>query len=261
MNFSKRFERWRRAGSQLCFLNIGKPTLGHLLENCQALNYSRRAQEILSWLIGLKIPRSIQGLGHCSLCTGIDHPCREICYCIRMCEAQSELEKGRWREKLESEKTIDGHCENKASIRRAIAALCAYNDQILGKVLIRWLRDIEHVDPMAENHIKYWMQKQVMRRDQPIIRYVFLFELLNIAFKFKRTERKEHADRRHKPSPVISQVKPLPCTETNNLQEWKECLDWWKGKCQFCTSRLLAVEETLHKLRRCLRGGAVCCKE
>jgi hypothetical protein len=46
-------------------------------------------------------------------------------------EADCEEEKQYWTNKLTAPGNQDGYCENKAVIRRTIAALCAYDEQAL----------------------------------------------------------------------------------------------------------------------------------
>jgi hypothetical protein len=51
----------------------------------------------------------------------------------------------------------DGFCENKSVVRRMIAALCTYDDQILAKVLTRMTLDYEGMDLTSEIQAKRWL--------------------------------------------------------------------------------------------------------
>lgn len=68
---------------------------------------------------------------------------------IRLEEAECEEGKDYWMKELKSKANRDGSCENKPIVKKTIAALCAYDDQTLGKVFADRLRDENGVDVAA----------------------------------------------------------------------------------------------------------------
>jgi hypothetical protein len=157
----------------------------------------------------------------------------------------------------------DGYCENKAVVRRTIAALCAYDEQALGRLLPARLREENGVNPAAENLVRYWMERRVPFRDGLVLRLLFVFEMLVCAFDF----RQEMQSKAHLPHP-ISQAPTQQgytddqshlCTwgwdDTDELKGSKEALDWWMGKCGFCAGRGLRGSRIEHTMEACIKGG------
>jgi hypothetical protein len=71
-------------------------------------------------------------------------------------------------------------------VNRANAALCAYDDQILGNYLSERLRDDNEVDFMAQNLVAFWFEKRISFCDNSVLRLLFVFKLLTSAFDFRR---------------------------------------------------------------------------
>jgi hypothetical protein len=64
-----------------------------------------------------------------------DFPCGDVIAGIRLDEADCDEVKQHWANLLKESPFGDGECQNKPVVKRTIAALCAYDDQILGKYL------------------------------------------------------------------------------------------------------------------------------
>jgi hypothetical protein len=69
--------------------------------------------------------------------------------------AESEEAKDHWKEMLESQQQPDGHCENKAVVKKTIAALYTYDDQVLGKMFAKKVSDEDEVDIGTENQVLF----------------------------------------------------------------------------------------------------------
>ena len=59
----------------------------------------------------------------------------------------------------------DGYCENKPVVRRMIAALCAYDDQLLGKVLTKITLDSGGVDLASEPQARRRFEQRIRSQD------------------------------------------------------------------------------------------------
>jgi hypothetical protein len=181
----KAFVRWRNVGCQLCYASTGQPEPDHDLEHCKQRDVSDKARRIFNWLQDLKLPRLVPGIGACSLCSMTDFPCGDIIAGIRLDEADCDVVKEHWASRLKGSPFDDGACQNKPVVKRTIAALSAYDDQILGKYLSERLRDENDVDFMAQNLVASWFERRVRFRDSSLLRLLFVFELLTSAFDFR----------------------------------------------------------------------------
>jgi len=57
-------------------------------------------------------------------------------------------------EAYDSKPGPDGYCKNKPVVRRMIAALCAYDDQLLGKILTKLAVDYDGIDLASERQAR-----------------------------------------------------------------------------------------------------------
>lgn len=248
------FVRWKNVGCQLCYASTGEHEPDHDLEQCSRHESSETARKIFNWLQELKLPRLVNGLGACSLCLMTNCPCGDVIAGIRLYEAKYDEEKEYWRELLSGAPYGDGKCQNKPVVKRTIAALCAYDDQILGKYLSERLRDENGVDPMAQNLVTLWFERLVIRDGDEVLRLLFVFEMLTFAFDFRRSKFPAVQD--------PSETRVLPCLyeqgwdDDDEVQGWKNAISWWVGKCGFCAGRGLQGSKINHSLSECGRGGA-----
>jgi hypothetical protein len=248
------FVRWANVGCQLCYASTGEPEPDHDLEHCRRRDASDEAQKIYNWLQDLKLPRLVPGIGACSLCSMTDFPCGDVIAGIRSDEADCDDLKQHWANLLKGSPFGDGKCQNKPVVKRTIAALCAYDDQILGKYLSERLRDENNVDFMAQNLVAFWFERRVSFRDSSVLRLLFVFELLTSAFDFRKSVSVAAKE--------PCKIEDLPCLyeqgwdDDDELQGWQNTLKWWAGKCGFCAGRGLSGSKINHTLGERSRGGA-----
>jgi hypothetical protein len=246
--------RWRNVGCQLCYASTGEPEPDHDLEHCRRRDVSDKARKMFNWLQDLKLPRLVPGIGACSLCSMTDFPCGDIVAGIRSDEADCDEVKQHWANLLKGSPFGDGECQNKPVVKRTIAALCAYDDQILGKYLSERLRDENDLDFMAQNLVALWFEKRISFRNNSVLRLLFVFELLTSAFDFRRSVSAAAKEPR--------KIEDLPCLyeqgwdDDDELQGWQNTMKWWVGKCGFCAGRGLSGLKINHTLGECSRGGA-----
>lgn len=89
--------------------------------------------------------------GNCSLCTETGQICEDIAIGLRVSDASTEEEKNHWKQKYTSATDPDGLCGNKPAIQRAITALCAFDEQLLGKILTTFISRKNKVDLNIES--------------------------------------------------------------------------------------------------------------
>jgi hypothetical protein len=139
-----------------------------------------------------------------------------------------------------------------------IAALCSFDDQVLGKVLVEKITKRDGVNFAAENQVSFWLSGRVPFKGCWIPRLIFVFELLLWAFEIRR----ELSDRALDEAVPIESEKDalsmgsLGWGDENEIQHWKRCLEWWNGKCAFCAGRGLRGSHIQHALEACHRGGS-----
>ncbi|KAJ6267416.1 hypothetical protein PSV08DRAFT_229224 [Bipolaris maydis] len=251
---SEKFQRWKNVGCQLCYVKSGKPEPDHKLECCDRWDDSEKARRIFNWLQGLKLPRFTASSGDCTMCSQTDSICGDIKAMMRMHETEHEEVQRFWRNRLNTSPYGDGECENKPLVKRTIAALCAYDDQILGKFISQRLRDKERVEIMAENHMAYWFERIIDFDGTKIYRLLFVFELLIRAFEYRKSNSLVEKNF------YVAEEFPSLCEngwdDEEELQGWRNALDWWVRKCGFCAGRGLDGTQIKHSLRDCKRGGA-----
>ena len=108
-------------------------------------------------------------------------------------------------------------------MRRTIAALCAYDDQVLGKYLSERLRDENGVDLIAQNLVACWFKRRVGYRESSVFRLLLVFKMLILAFDFRKSVSVSTKEPRR--------IKDLPCLYGQGwdnkveLQGWKSALD------------------------------------
>jgi hypothetical protein len=119
------------------------------------------------------------------MCSGTHSPCGDIIAGIRLHEAEHGDVKSFWRHRLNTSLYGDGACGNMPIVKRTIAALCAYDNQVLGRFLSERLHDEDRIDIMAENHIAYWFKRSIDFYGGKVKRLLFVFELLIRAFDFR----------------------------------------------------------------------------
>jgi hypothetical protein len=152
-NIDKAFVRWRNVGCQLCYANSGEKEPDHDMEHCVGHKGSKKAQEILTWLNKLKLPRHA---GSCSLCSMTEFPCADIIAGHNRSEAEHDDVRNYWDTRIQKSLRGDGACQIKPVVKRTIAALCAFDEQVLGAALMQRLRDENGVDIRAMNHVQFW---------------------------------------------------------------------------------------------------------
>lgn len=64
-------------------------------------------------------------------------------------------------QEYDSKPSPDGYCKNRPLVRRMVAALCAYDDQILGKVLSKTALDSDGVDLASEKEARQWFEQRI----------------------------------------------------------------------------------------------------
>ncbi|KAK5994715.1 hypothetical protein PT974_03097 [Cladobotryum mycophilum] len=156
---------WKSVGCEACFVATGRQERGHGLETCSSTECSGLARSILGWLKGLSLPRSLEySQGFCTMCTHTWQPCTDVSVSNHIYEAESQDEGDYWRREYESGTGTDGHCERKPVARRAIAALCAYDEQFIGKLVASLALD-EGADLTAEQDARAWFEQRVPFQD------------------------------------------------------------------------------------------------
>jgi hypothetical protein len=248
------FMRWRNVGCQLCYASTGEQEPDHDLEQCSRHESSEKAKKIFNWLQELELPRLVNGLGACSLCFMTNCPCGDVVAGIRLYEAECDEEKKYWRDLLNGSPYGDGECQNKPVVKRTIAALCAYDDQVLGRYLSERLRNENGVDLMARNLVALWFERLIILDGDKVLRLLFVFEMLTSAFDFRRSRSAAVQD--------LGKIRGLPClyeqgwNDDDEVQGWKDALSWWVGKCGYFAGRGLQNSKINHSLSECKRGGA-----
>jgi hypothetical protein len=150
------------------------------------------------------------------------NPCGDVIAGIRSDQADCDEVKQHWPDLLKGSPFGDGERQNKLVVKRTLAALCGYDDQILGKYMSERLRDEDDVDLMAQNLVAFWFEKRISFRDNSLLRLLFLFELLTSAFDFRRSVSAAAKEPR--------KIKDLPCLyeqgwdDNDELQGWQNTL-------------------------------------
>ncbi|EXA29293.1 hypothetical protein FOVG_19202 [Fusarium oxysporum f. sp. pisi HDV247] len=173
-------EHWTQIGCQLCYVR-GDMGLDHQLDDCTAAG-SKVAQRLCGWLEARDLDRYIEARGRCSLCTETDQICRDIALSLWVQSASTEEEKNRWKQEYVSVANPDGHCGNKPAIRRAIAALCAFDGQIFGKILTAFVSQKHDVDLTIDSQAAEWFEQKVPHGETWVPQLLVVFDILVTAF-------------------------------------------------------------------------------
>jgi hypothetical protein len=255
LRVSDSLRKWSNVGCQLCFLQTNEPQPDHTLHECRLWACCEQARAIWHWLEKLPIPLHVGERGCCSLCSHTDAPCDEMRLFEQMKVASSEEEKIYWKNKLESTSSPDGHCENRPVLRDVVAALCSYDDQVFGKLLVARIAERDGVNFTAENQVSHWFCGRVPFKGEWVMRLPFIYEMLVYAYEFRRKSQTQAIDR----SPLVDQGEDAISTgwnDQNEINHWKRYLQWWVGKCSFCAGKGLHGTLIKHSLKICHRGGA-----
>jgi len=247
--------KWSNVGCQLCFLHTHEPQPDHTLRECRLWACCEQARTISYWLEKLPIPLYVGERGCCSLCSQTDAPCDEMRLFEQMKSAPSADEKLYWKRKLEAKSSPDGHCENRSITRDVIAALCSYDDQLLGKVLATKISKRDGVNFAAENQISYWFCGRIPFKGEWVMRLLFVYEMLGYAYEFRQQSRAAQVVDR---PPLVDREDAISMDwdDQNEVKHWKRCLQWWVGKCSFCAGKGQRGALIEHTLKTCHRGGA-----
>ncbi|KAK2930490.1 hypothetical protein FoTM2_010831, partial [Fusarium oxysporum f. sp. vasinfectum] len=179
-------EAWRFVGCELCFIIKGGPEPNHGLDSCEQWPASKHAKRILQWLTTLKIPRYYDVRGACSMCGHGWLVCDEMGQGeLARREARSQRSnsgKANLMKEYDAAPDPDGYCMNKPVVRRIIAALCAYDDQILGKALTKMALDHEGIDLTSESQARLWLEQRIRSQDDYwVSRLIYVLDQLIMA--------------------------------------------------------------------------------
>ncbi|RKK62815.1 hypothetical protein BFJ69_g16984 [Fusarium oxysporum] len=252
-------ERWRIVGCQLCYAS-DEPDLDHDLENCTRAD-SARARQLLAWLESLRLDRFGPIYGFCSLCHEADELCREWVTMCRIRSASTEESKTHWKEVFSSATGPDGLCNNKQAVRRTIAALCAFDNQILGKTLTKFVSDKDGIDLTAEGRAAEWFERRIPLGETWIPQLLIVLDILAAAFDFlqarKRLNQRLHDEASQGSASVQNAIPSLEMSwdDEGEVAEWRRVVDWWVDKCSFCAGRGIGGKQVGHTLRQCAVGG------
>ncbi|KAF5261492.1 hypothetical protein FOXYS1_7818, partial [Fusarium oxysporum] len=187
-------EEWRFVGCEVCFAMTGRREPDHNLDDCNRWSACKPAKRILRWLESLAIPRYFKQRGDCSMCGHGWVVCDEMRMGQRMYEVASgrgvEATRAALTKEYDSQLGSDGYCRNKPVVRRMIAALCACNDQFLGKVLTEMALNYDGIDLASEKQAKQWFEQRILLPgDFWASRLVYVLDQLITAFDFQKSER------------------------------------------------------------------------
>lgn len=167
-------------------------------------------------------------------------------------------------------------------LKRAIAALWAWEGGILAKAATAVLAEDEHVDVASDSQLRTWFEALPAdpRKSSPPLLHVF--SLLEAGLHLHRTQREWQLEQdslleflcnarktlelggrpgsqpddpapRRQPGPTS--VPPWVEYESSDPRRIKGTLDWWLGKCGFCIGRGFSVYQSAHPILSCPRGG------
>lgn len=253
----EQIRKWRTAGCQLCFANDDDPE--HDPSDCTKPG-SERARGLLDWLRTIHLDRFAVGL--CSLCHATNDICREVRINLQISDACTDTVKNHWRAIRDATNSPDGLCGNKETVRMTIAALCAWDDGILGKVLARVASDRDGIDLDSEHEARQWLERQNNLGPRWIPQILVVFGILVSAFDFLKSQRvRRHSDS-HEGG---SESDPASENSVNDTEihwgtkeettDWAKAVEWWKGKCAHCVGRGWTGHQVSHNLRNCESGG------
>lgn len=242
---------WGLVGCQLCFAVTGQRKPDHDIHSCKRGVDSERARLLLRWLEGLDIPLSHhpRRRGDCSICAPF-YPCREVAYGVHKAEARSPGRKAYWAKQFKEKPGPDGHCEHRPLIRQAIAALCTYDNQFLGKLLTKLASDRDNLDLSSEVDARKWFEQLAQIPHWRFWNILQIYESLIRAFYFRRNRslgQEPLCGFPNEPPGDISYTLDLEVdfpswNDSKEVDRWQASLDWWVGKCSFCAGRGLTAK-------------------
>ncbi|KAG7408489.1 hypothetical protein Forpe1208_v012076 [Fusarium oxysporum f. sp. rapae] len=224
-------EEWRFVGCEVCFVMTGRREPDHKLADCDQWSACESAKRILRWLESLAIPRYFNRRGDCSMCGHGWVVCDEMRMGQRIYEVASgqgvEASRAILMREYDSKPGSDGYCRNKPVVRRMIAALCACNDQFLGKVLTEMALNYDGIDLASEKQARQWFEQRILLPgDFWASRLVYMLDQLIIAFNFQKSERQA-------PKQPLNWKRSARWGNELEIQDWMATLDWLAGKCTF----------------------------
>jgi hypothetical protein len=183
---------------------------------------------------------------------------------LQVSSAGTEEEKDGWRQRYTSTTNPDGFCGNKPAIRRTIAALCAFDEQILGKILTTFVSIKDNVDLTVESQAVEWFERKAPHGETWVPQLLVVFDILMTAFELHPRSPQQvdrRTDRDHTiSSPDEEQPADIPSLakswgNSDEVAEWRTVMDWWVGRCSFCAGRGVRGPQIEHTLRQCPHGG------
>lgn len=161
-------------------------------------------------------------------------------------------------EKYDSPPSPDGYCGNKQVVQRIIAALCAYDDQLLGKVLSKIAIDHHSIDLTSERQARRWLEQRIRLPDGfTVPGLLCVLDQVIMAYKFRQPNQLQQLQQSTLEPTAANLDRSIHWDSELEVQDWKAVLDWLSGKCTFCAGRGLSAAHISHTLRQCKRGGRV----
>lgn len=181
-------------------------------------------------------------------------PCGDVIAGIRLHEAECNNKKRHQQNLLDSSPYRDGDCQNKPVVKRTIAALCAYDDQVLGKYLSEQLRNENSVDFIAQNLVAFQFKQFINFHSNRVLRLLFVFKMLTSAFNFRRSR----SSTARNPCQINDFPSLFEQGQDNNakVQGQQNTLDQQVSKCGFCAGRRLQGSKINHSLGKYRQGRA-----
>jgi hypothetical protein len=139
-------------------------------------------------------------------------------------------------------------------VRKTIAALAAFDAQVLGTVLVKRFSEQDGVAFSAENQVLFWFSGKVAFQGEWVPRILFIFEILVWVFDFRSKEQHQMHEVAYK-SLEKNELRPMGWDDKEEIRSWQESLEWWVNKCGFCAGKGLSGALINHTLRDCSRGG------
>ncbi|OAQ58466.1 telomere-associated RecQ helicase [Purpureocillium lilacinum] len=190
---------------------------------------------------------------------------RQLCIGItekHISDASTDEVKNHWRAIRDAVNGPDGLCGNKESVRMTIAALCAWDGRILGKVLARVASDRDGINLDCEHAARQWFERQNSLGSRWIPQILVVFGVLVSAFDFLKSQRgRRRRDSRERDlDSDLASKDSINDTATRwgtkeEATDWAKAVDWWKDKCAHCVGRGWKGQQVSHSLRSCESGG------
>ncbi|KAG7411952.1 hypothetical protein Forpe1208_v009601 [Fusarium oxysporum f. sp. rapae] len=177
---------WRFVGYELYFIIKGEPEPNHGLNCCEQWPASKHAKRILQWLTTLKIPQYYNVRRACSMCGHgwlVYNKMGQGELAHRKARSQrSNSRKANLIKEYNTAPNPDGYYINKPAVHRIIAALYAYDNQILGKALTKMALDHEGIDLTSESQARLWLEQRIRSQDNYwVSRLIYVLDQLIMA--------------------------------------------------------------------------------